>query len=425
MNVKIEKLVFGGEGLGHSEGSTVFVPFVLPGELVRVRAVERKKKFVRGQPLEILEPAAGRVVPACPHFSTCGGCHYQHMPYEDQLRAKTDILRETLRRLGRIEWSGDIHAHASPPFGYRNRAQWKVRPLPAPEGPARPAIGYFRASSNALCAVTECPVLSPKLAEVLRGLQQLAADGQLPATLREVEAFADASDAAVMWSASLVTCDASPAQFAERLRATIPGVESILLHESSRDRYELFGVGHIAYAAAGTSYRVGHMSFFQVNRFLVEEMVRAVTVGEEGRSALDLYAGVGLFAVPLAKQFKRVTAVESNPAAARDLTENLKSHEPVAQAATAPVEEYLRAVNETPDFVVLDPPRAGVEATVLDRLLALAPPRITYVSCDPSTLARDLNRLTGGGYQIAELHLFDVFPQTYHIESLVKLDRVK
>ena len=193
MDVRIEKLVYGGEGLGHCDGSTVFVPFVLPGELVRFRAAERKKKFIRGQLLEIVEPAAGRCPAPCPHFTACGGCHYQHMPYEEQVRAKTEILRETLRLIGRIDWPGEIHTHASPPLGYRNRAQWKVRPL-GHEGQVRPAVGYFRAGSNALCVVDECPVLSPKLAAVLGALRGLAASGEMPATLREVEAFVDASD---------------------------------------------------------------------------------------------------------------------------------------------------------------------------------------------------------------------------------------
>jgi 23S rRNA (uracil1939-C5)-methyltransferase len=425
MQVRIEKLVYGGEGLGHHEGSTVFVPFVLPGELVRVRAVERKKKFIRGHAVEIVEPAAIRLAAPCPHFTACGGCHYQHMPYDEQLRAKTEILREALRRLGRVEWPGTIQTHASPPLGYRNRAQWKVRPRAGSEGTAQSALGYFRAGSNALCAVEECPVLSPKLAEVFQALCQLAAGGELPAGAREVEAFVDASDTQVLLNASLVSFDVPPATLAERLRRAVPAAETILFHESSRDRYELFGPGHISYAVANETYRVGHMSFFQVNRFLAEEMVRAVTHAAAGKHALDLYAGVGLFALPLSRGFERVTAVESNPPAARDLLENLKDSAPGAQAVGADVEEFLRQANETPDLVVLDPPRAGVEVAVLDRLTALAPPRITYLSCDPSTLARDLRSLTAAGYEIAELHLFDVFPQTFHIESLVQLVRAK
>lgn len=422
MDVKIEKLVYGGEGLGHCDGHTVFVPFVLPGEVVRVRAVERRKKFIRGQSLEIVEPAAGRAAAPCKHFTACGGCHYQHMPYDDQLRYKAEILRETLRRLGGIEWQGPIETHASPPLGYRNRAQWKVRPLGS-GGAARPAIGYFRAGSNALCAVEECPILSPKLAEVFGALRKLAETGELPATLREIEGFVDASDSRVLLNASLVSFEGPPEALAEKLRAVIPGADTILLHESSRDRYELVGPGYIRYAAAGAHYRVGHLSFFQVNRFLVEEMMRVVIADAAGRLALDLFAGVGLFSLPLAQRFECVVAVEANPAAARDLTENLEARKEVAQAVNADAEKFLLNQTEAADYVVLDPPRAGVPAKTLERLAALAPPRIAYVSCDPSTLARDLRVLTGACYGITELHLFDVFPQTYHIESVVRLAR--
>jgi 23S rRNA (uracil1939-C5)-methyltransferase len=390
---------------------------------VRLRPVERKKKFIRGHPLEIVQPAAGRATAPCPHFTECGGCHYQHIPYEDQLRFKAEILRETLRRLGRIEWQGTIETHASPAFGYRNRAQWKVRPLGGSDGSTRPAIGYFRAASNALCAVDECPILSPRLAETLRALQQLAAAGELPDALREVEAFADAEDARILLSASLASFDGPAENIATKLREVLPGAETILLHEASRDRFELFGPGFLTYRVAGVPFRVGHLSFFQVNRFLIEEMVRVVTSGAAGRTALDLYAGVGLFSRPLAEHFENVIAVEANPATARDLTENLKEHSAVAQAVNADAEQFVANLKEPPDFVILDPPRGGVAPALLERLAALAPPNITYLSCDPSTLARDLKTLTAAGYEIAEVHLLDVFPQTFHIESLVRLTK--
>lgn len=416
MNVKIEKLVYGGEGLGHHEGHTVFVPFVLPDEVVAVRPVERKKKFVRGQVIEIVERSPARAVPPCPHFTACGGCHYQHIPYEEQLRYKTEIMRETLRRIGRVQWEGPITAHVSPPFGYRNRAQWKVR---AAEG--KNGIGYFRAGSTALCAVNECPILSPRLAETLDRLRLLVTQGKLPPSLREVEAFADAADASVSLSASLQDFAGDAQGIADTLRAGVPGVATLLLHESSRDRYELFGPGYLHYEAAGARYRVGHLSFFQVNRFLVDEMVRVVTSGASGRLALDLFAGVGLFTLPLAAQFERVVAVESNAAAVRDLEANLANRS--AQAVNRDAEEFLKDYAETPDFVVLDPPRAGIAPEALKRLIALAPARLTYVSCDPATLARDLAALNAAGYAIVELHLFDVFPQTFHIESIVRLGR--
>jgi 23S rRNA (uracil1939-C5)-methyltransferase len=430
MNVTIEKLVYGGEGLGHAEGQTVFVPFVLPGEVVAVRPVERKKKFLRGHVQHVLTPSADRAMPPCPHFTACGGCNYQHIPYDAQLRYKAEILRETLWRIGRVRWEGEIYTHPSPPLGYRNRAQWKLRPAGGPEAASsRLSIGYFRAGSSALLPVDRCPILTPRLEEAFTGLRALAAEGRLPATLREVEAFCDSAGQQVLLNASLTTFDTSPADVARLLRAAIPATASVLLHESSRDRFELDGPGFIHYPAEQNRYRVGHLSFFQVNRFLVDEMVRSVTADTAGQFALDLFAGVGLFTLPLARNFARVVAVESNVAAARDLEENIKLAAVSAQPVTAEAERFLGQLSETPDLVVLDPPRAGVAGAALSRLITLSPPRIVYLSCDPSTLARDLAVLTGAAsgatsaYRITELHLFDVFPQTFHIESLVCLHR--
>lgn len=424
MNVKIEKLVYGGEGLAHSEGQTVFVPFVLPGEVVAVRPTERKKKFVRGQLQHIITPAAERMVAECPHFAACGGCHYQHIPYGQQLEVKQQILRETLSRLGRVKWESEIHAHASPEFGYRNRAQWKLRQLGD-----RSAMGYFRSSSTALLPVERCPIVSPRLEAALAVLRQLLAGGRLPGTLREVEAFVDERDEKLLLNASCTEFEGSPAALAETLRETLGDVESILLHESSRDRFELFGPGHITYRAAGAEFRVGHLSFFQVNRHLVDEMTLTVTEQATGASVLDLFAGVGLFSAPLARGCEKLAAVESNEAAVRDLQTNLAPAGAKAQAVCADAERYLAGVTEPPDVVVLDPPRAGVAPAALQQLLRLGPARIVYLSCDPATLARDLGGLTGaatgspGEYQIREMHLFDVFPQTYHIETLVTLQR--
>ncbi len=420
MDVKIEKLVYGGEGLGHHEGHTVFVPFVLPDEFVTVRPFGRNKKFVRGRVQQVLTPSPERTAAPCPHFAICGGCHYQHIPYEAQLRYKAQILRETLGRIGRVTWDGPIATHASPPFGYRNRAQWKLRP---PEAGAAGVIGYHQAGSSALCAVNECPILSPRLAAVLEALRNIVARGKAPVTLREVEAFADSADTKLLINAGFERFDAPPAALAEFFQNALPGIETILLHETSRDRFELFGPGFIHYEADGSRYRVGHLSFFQVNRFLVDELVRAVVGEESGRLALDLFAGVGLFTISLAKHFERVIGVESNLATARDLQANIEHAGANAQQVNISSESLLAEWKEAPDMVVLDPPRAGVSAEALARLAELAPARITYLSCDPATLARDLAALTGatGRHAIQEILLFDVFPQTYHIETLVRL----
>lgn len=432
MDVIIEKLIYGGEGLTHHEGATVFVPFVLPGERVDVVPVEQKKKFVRGRVEAILVPSAQRIAARCPHFGVCGGCDYQHIPYEAQLRYKSEILRETLRRLGRIEWAGEITTHASPsPWGYRNRAQWKVRPLEGAaedavsraDGKDRLGIGYFRANSTALCAVEDCSIISPLLLKTLLALRGALAAGALPGGLREIEAFVDATDTKLLLTATLAGFPSRAAEHAETFRRAAPEIVSLLFHDPSRDRMELFGPGFLDYEAGGMSYRVGHFSFFQVNRFLVEELVREVAEREDsGRLALDLFAGVGLFSVPLAARFERVVSVESNPAAARDLDTNTRGRGTI-EARTAEVERFLERTKERPELVVLDPPRAGVTPEAIQRIAKVAPGRVTYVSCEPPTLARDLASFAKAGYDCTDIHLFDLFPQTFHMETVVRLRR--
>jgi len=428
MEVKIEKLVYGGDGLAHHEGQTVFVPLVLPGELVTIAPAERKKKLVRGRLERVVEAAPERVVAPCPYFGRCGGCHYQHIPYDAQLRYKTEILRETLSRIGRVRWDGPIDTHASPPFGYRNRTQWKIRT--AQEDSTAPAgIGYFEAGSTRLCAVDECAILSPRLAETLATLRTMVAAGKTLAAIDEIEAFADAADEKILLNLSSERLTASPQTIASALRAALPSVESILVQDRRADKFELFGPGYLSYSAGGADFRVGHLSFFQVNRFLIDALVEGVIGDSKGRLALDLFAGVGLFTVALTKRFDRVMGVESNLAAAKDLEVNLQSSggvSPTHRHATA--EAFLAHWQERPDLVVLDPPRAGVEPETLARLKKLAPWRINYLSCDPATLARDLAALVGGQeapgpYEIRDINLFDIFPQTYHMEALVRLKR--
>lgn len=431
IEITIEKLIYGGDGLAHDSGATIFVPFVLPSERVRAEAVERKKKFVRARPEDILAPSAERIAARCPHFGVCGGCHYQHMAYEAQLRYKREILRETLRRMGRIEWTGDIATHASPKWGYRNRAQWKVRPLGDPhasaEADAPLGIGYFGAGSTTLCAVSECAILSPPLHAALPALRDAAAAGALPKELREIEAFAapesDARAAKVLVTATFAAFPSRAAELAEQLRKIIPQTESLLFHDPAHDRMKLFGPGFIEYFAAATGYRVGHFSFFQVNDFLAADLAREAAAQEPpGKLALDLFAGVGLFSLPLAERFGRVIAVESNPAAARDLEANARAHGTI-EVRASDAERFLAKFKDRADLVVLDPPRAGLTPGIIEHLARLAPARINYVSCEPPTLARDLQKLVAASYEIADVRLFDLFPQTFHMETLARLRR--
>jgi len=420
MELTIEKLVYGGEGLAHHDGSTIFVPFVIPAERVSAAPVERKKKFVRARMECVLEPSPDRTAPRCPHYGVCGGCHYQHIPYEAQLKYKIEILRETLRRLGRIDWPGEITTHASPPWGYRNRAQWKIRPLGEANN-SRLEIGYFRANSTAFCAVEDCAVLSPLLLKSLLALRSALAEADLPAELRELEAFAGANDSKLLLTASFSRFPSRATEVAETFRRILPEIESLLFHDPNSERMELDGPGFVECSAGGVNYRVGHFSFFQVNRFLIDELVSEVAGNElPGKLALDLFAGVGLFSVPVAKRFERVVAVESNPAATRDLESNVLGKGSI-EIRTSDVERFLEKYKDRPDLILLDPPRAGLEPGALKHLARIGPERITYVSCEPPTLARDLAALTSAGYAISEVHLFDLFPQTFHIETVVRL----
>ncbi len=429
IDVRIEKLIYGGEGLAHHEGGTVFVPFVLPSEHITAETIEQRKNFMRAQVERVIEPSPERASAPCPHFGTCGGCDYQHISYEAQLRYKAEILRETLRRLGKIEWTGEIRTHASEPWHYRNRAQWKIRPV-AGDRPAdastEPGIGYFRARSTSLCAVHDCPILAPALLETLFAVRDALAAGALPPTLREIEAFTNEApghqDPRVLLTLTLSGFPPGAAEHAKHLQSIVPGLESLLFHDPAGGRMELFGPGFIYYPAVGRAYRVGHFSFFQVNRFLAEDLAREVVVDERGELALDLFAGVGLFALPLAETFARVIAVEANPAAASDLKVNARNS-PAVEVTNADVGEFLETFRGAPGLVVVDPPRAGFSRDIVRRIAEISPPRITYVACEPPTLARDLRGLLDSGYEISEVHLVDLFPQTFHMESVVRLER--
>ncbi len=424
LRLSIEKLIYGGEGLAHADGSTVFVPYVLPGEEVRANVKSRKKKLVWAELLEVSSRKA-----KCGHFQKCGGCHYQHIPATEQLKLKKDILLETLSRLGGVTWDGAIVEHSAEPYGYRNRAQWAMR-----SGMPR-ALGYFLPESSVIVPIDECPVLSPRLAHTFAQLQDMARSGTLPAGVQEIEAFADSADEKIALNVAFEKFPKPAAELASAFRTALPQIESLLLLDQKKDRFELTGPGFLTHEAGGYKYRVSHLSFFQVNRFLVEDLLKTVTANAHGALALDLYSGVGFFTLPLAKTFQKVVNVDANLAATRDLYANAEMAGVTITSHNVHVEEFLRKTEEKPDFVVLDPPRAGLGAEAAVELAELGAKEIVYLSCDPSTLARDLAVLTGSPrkpkeitgpgirYEIAEMHLFDLFPQTFHIETLVRLRR--
>ena len=430
LQLLIEKMVYGGDGLSHAQGSTVFVPYVLPGEQVKAATVSRKKKLVWATPLEIEAAHAERVKPFCPHFAVCGGCHYQHASYDEQVKLKIEILRETLSRMGNVNWTGEIKAHTGQAVHYRNRAQWVVRH-------ANPrALGYFLPESSVILPVDRCDILSPALAEAFFRLQELTRGGSLPEEVLEIEAFADSTDTRTALNVAFKHFSAPPGQLTQLFREALPSLDSLLLLDQKASRFELSGPGYLIQRAGGHEFRVSHLSFFQVNRFLTDDLLETVIARAKGESALDLYAGVGFFTLPLAKQFQRVVSVDANLSATRNLRENAEKAGLAVVSQNEHVEEYLKKNPERPDFVVLDPPRSGLGQSAAQKLADLGPLEIAYLSCDPSTLARDLAVLLqtprkppelpapAHRYELASVDFFDLFPQTFHIETLVRLRRV-
>jgi len=362
--------VYGGDGLTRLDGKVVLVPYVLPGEVVRAEIDRLKNDLFRGKVLELITPSPSRVTPGCPYFLRCGGCQYQHIDYSVQVEQKRAILREVLQRVGKIEVPGEIDVVSGDPWQYRNRIQLHID---------RGQVGYFEHGSHKLCPIDHCPIASPALNDAIPKL-----NAQVTAT---VELFTNEAEVQVN------VLDRVP-------RSALTALQSI-------------GVsGPIEYAG----YQVSRNSFFQVNRFLADRLVECAVSGSEGHLALDLYAGVGLFAVSLAKRFKQVIAVESSRSAFSDLEHNIQ-----ITAENNTTEDYLAAYEGHPDLILADPPRSGLGKHVGKELLRIRAPLLTIVSCDPATLARDLQGLLADAYRIEKITLVDLFPQTFHIEAVVHL----
>ncbi len=377
VTLPIEKLIYGGDGLARLDGRVVFTPFVLPGETVRANVDRVKNDLWRGKLLQVVESAPFRVAPICPYFGRCGGCQYQHASYEQQLEQKAAILRDVLRRVGKLEYSGEIETIAGEPWRYRNRVQLHID---------NGAVGYFEPGSHDLCAIDHCPIASPKLNEAI---------DRLSLGLRNARPFQ--ADLELFTNETEVQVNVS-GRVAPSVRAIF---HSIGVREALR-----YG-----------PFRVSRNSFFQVNRFLVDRLASCVCGGLAGSTAIDLFAGVGLFARSLAETFSDVIAVESGFSAFQDLVVNTP-----AQAVQQSVEDYLSRLTEAPDLIVADPPRAGLGKHLVSELLRIQAPRVVLVSCDPATLARDLQALLAS-YRIERISLVDLFPQTAHLETVVRLEK--
>jgi 23S rRNA (uracil1939-C5)-methyltransferase len=406
MEVTIERILPGGFGLAHADDRTIMVALAAAGDRVRVR-VERVKGNVSFAVIEeIITPGPNRIEPPCPYFGRCGGCDFQQMNYQAQLDAKLEIIRDCLRRLARIENIPDFQVMPAPdPWHYRSRAQWQYDAV-------RQKLGYFESGSRNVCDVADCAVLAPELQNTLENLRARMASGSLP----------DARDFRAVLGDEGVSI--SPP-----LRGSSPTVREDLDSQDVRD---------ITRTLHGESYHFNAESFFQANDALVPQLIDTAVGDAKGETAVELYSGVGLFTLPLARRFSRVIAVESDTAAAKFARESLASAGLTnADVATRDVGVWLEdvkrhdlsrlsnasaaALKNQIDFILLDPPRVGAESRVIAGVLGLRPRRISYVSCDPATLARDLKKLMAGGYHLASISAFDMFPQTHHVETVAQL----
>jgi 23S rRNA (uracil1939-C5)-methyltransferase len=413
--VDIEKPVYGGAFLARDEGKAVFVPLVLPGEQARVRLVEEKRGYAAAEVEELVATSPERIAPGCRHFGACGGCQYQHAGNETQLRIKQDVLRETLRR-GGIQPPYEIAVIAGRPWGYRNRIRLAF------DAQGKP--GYRGRRSHGVVPIRECPISAPLLvraalaaAEVMRAV--------LP-TFRpsEMALFCNADETALLLTVFVASHpEIRFDEFARELQKRVPElVGAELVFESAHQPPRMlaqWAKTFLVYRAADTDYRVDHGAFFQVNRWLVDGLVERVTAGYGGAVAWDLFAGVGLFAKRLVKSFRHVVAVESVPAATDALAANLL--DTTGEAVCLSALDFLRRHrgSERPDLIIVDPPRTGLGADITAPLAEIAAPALVYVSCDPATLARDLRVLLAHGYAIDSITLVDLFPQTFHVETVV------
>jgi 23S rRNA (uracil1939-C5)-methyltransferase len=395
---------YGGESIGRlPDGRAVFVPFALPGETVRVTLVEEKRGFARARLLEVLQAAPQRAAPRCAHFMDCGGCHYQHMGYADQLAAKESILRDQLERIGGLRQPPVRPIVASPrPFNYRNHVQFHL----TPEG----RLGYQRARSEATLAIQECHLPEATLNQVWPQL-----DFEALAEVERVGLRLGMDDDVQL---ILESGDPQPPEL------SVEDLPLSVAHVSPAGTLTLAGSDALFIEVLGRVFRVSAGSFFQVNTAMAAAMVTHVLeylprfqpLSPE-LTLVDAYCGVGLFSAFLAGQVGQLIGIEASPSAAEDFAANLDEFDNVAlyesDAALA-----LETLDCRPQVILVDPPRQGIELKALDGLLRLAPYVLVYVSCDPSTLGRDARRLSAAGYALQQVTPFDVFPQTYHVESI-------
>jgi 23S rRNA (uracil1939-C5)-methyltransferase len=406
ITLQLTDMAHGGDALGRHEGKVIFVPYAMPGEEALVEIVEDKGRYARGRLVEILSPSPHRTDPPCPHFGPgkCGGCQWQHIAYPAQLELKAAVVGGQLARIGRLP---DVPVKQPIPsassWRYRNHVQFSV----SDDG----RLGFVATNGRRVETIEVCYLLHPILEELF-----VALDLELPELARlSLRAGVNTGDLMMIFETQ---DDMPPA-----LESDLPVSCVLLLSDGTP--VNLIGNNYVTEVVAGRRFRISATSFFQVNTAAAEELVRVVgeylaPAGDE--TLLDAYCGVGTFALSLADKVGHVIGIEENVGAVADARLNAAELANVVLIEGS-VEAILPKLDRRIDLAVLDPPRQGCKPEALRALVELAPRRIVYVSCDPATLARDARRLTGGGYQLVEVQPVDMFPQTYHIESVALFEK--
>ncbi|MFN8377195.1 MAG: class I SAM-dependent RNA methyltransferase [Anaerolineae bacterium] len=395
-----------GYAVGRLDGRATFAAYALPGETVEIELRRSKPEYAIGDTISVIEPAHERVSPPCAVFNPemCGGCQWQHASYDAQLRYKTQIVAEQLTRIGRITAPSVKPTIGSPsPFGYRTHATFSVL--------STGRLGYVRTDGQTLLPIDACLLLRPELQEVLEWFRTADFTGAERIRL-QVGSVSD--DRAVI-------VYGQPRNLTEILNAL--GGASLILQMGNQTRV-VKGKPYLTYVIANRRYRATAGGFFQVNLPQAECLIRQVEsqIPETCNHVLDLYSGAGLFSLLLSDYAKRITSIEEYEPAVDDARHNLRDH-PNASIQAGSVEHLLGQVKGPIDMVVTDPPRAGMKRSVVDQLVRLNPRRIVYVSCEPSTLARDARLLVDSSYTLGSVQPVDMFPQTYHIETIACFDR--
>lgn len=389
---------YGGEAMGRlPDGRMVFIPYALPGEKLHIRLVEEKEHYARAELLEVVEASPDRITPRCVYFTACGGCHYQHIPIEKQLAIKSEILVDQLTRIGGLTNILIQDLTPSPSsWNYRNHIQFHL----TPQG----KLGYLKPRSKDVLAIRECHLPEGLLNLIWPQLtiQPETAIQRLALRLGEGEDV-------------LLVLDSQDIRPPE---VSLEELSISAVHHSPAGTLVIAGSDHIDMHILGRSFRVSATSFFQVNTSMAEKMVQHLLDNlPAGGALLEVYCGVGLFSAFLAPRVERLIGIESSPDACYDFVANLDEYDNV-ELYEAAAEDILPQLNLQPEVVLVDPPRAGLDRRVMEAILRLKPGLLAYVSCDPATLARDAQRLSNAGFQLTQISLFDVFPQTYHIESI-------